>query len=106
MMVVISVSRRVGQVTLSPSVRTSCRNLNGLILAICFRFRRLHIEVRNPTFKAGIANDPFVGAGSPRKSVAGPQAMGVPIAVRTRRQAEARFAWFFRGLWLGFSVTF
>ena len=36
MMVVISVSRRVGQVTLSASARTSCRNLNGLILAMCF----------------------------------------------------------------------
>src|ERR1700724_3077351 len=30
MMVVIVVSRRVGQVTLAGSERTSCRNLNGL----------------------------------------------------------------------------
>src|SRR6185437_11230434 len=30
MMVVITVSRRVGQVTLAVSERTSCRNLNGL----------------------------------------------------------------------------
>src|SRR6187200_838814 len=30
MMVVIIVSRRVGQVTLAVSERTSCRNLNGL----------------------------------------------------------------------------
>jgi hypothetical protein len=30
MMVVIVVSRRVGQVTLAVSLRTSCRNLNGL----------------------------------------------------------------------------
>src|ERR1700755_2664331 len=30
MMVVIMVSRRVGQVTLAVSERTSCRNLNGL----------------------------------------------------------------------------
>src|SRR5215831_7051180 len=30
MMVVIVVSRRVGQVTLAVSERTSCRNLNGL----------------------------------------------------------------------------
>jgi hypothetical protein len=31
MAVVIAVSRRVGQVTFWASVRTSCRNLNGLI---------------------------------------------------------------------------
>jgi hypothetical protein len=31
----MAVSRRVGQVTLSVSARTSCRNLNGLIFAIC-----------------------------------------------------------------------
>jgi hypothetical protein len=30
MMVVIVVSRRVGQVTLAVSERTSCKNLNGL----------------------------------------------------------------------------
>jgi hypothetical protein len=30
MMVVMVVSRRVGQVTLAVSERTSCRNLNGL----------------------------------------------------------------------------
>jgi hypothetical protein len=30
MIVVIVVSRRVGQVTLAVSERTSCRNLNGL----------------------------------------------------------------------------
>ena len=34
MIVVIVVSRRVGQVTLSVSERTSCRNLNGLNLAM------------------------------------------------------------------------
>ena len=34
MMVVMNVSRRVGHVTLSASVRTSCRNLNGLGLAM------------------------------------------------------------------------
>ena len=34
MMVVIGVSRRVGQVTLWVSARTSCRNLNGLNLAM------------------------------------------------------------------------
>ena len=34
MMVVTTVSRRVGQVTLSASARTSCRNLNGLSLAM------------------------------------------------------------------------
>jgi hypothetical protein len=30
MMVVTTVSRRVGQMTLAVSLRTSCRNLNGL----------------------------------------------------------------------------
>jgi hypothetical protein len=34
MMVVIMVSRRVGQVTLSVSARTSCKNLNGLTFAM------------------------------------------------------------------------
>src|SRR5205085_8822920 len=34
MAVVIAVSRRVGQVTLLASVRTSCRNLNGLTFGI------------------------------------------------------------------------
>src|SRR3954471_6701949 len=34
MAVVIAVSRRVGQVTLDASERTSCRNLNGLTFAI------------------------------------------------------------------------
>jgi len=34
MMVVMVVSLRVGQVTFSPSARTSCRNLNGLNFAI------------------------------------------------------------------------
>jgi len=34
MIVVIVVSRRVGQVTLAVSERTSCRNLNGLKEAI------------------------------------------------------------------------
>src|SRR3954463_9606122 len=36
MIVVIVVSRRVGQVTLAVSERTSCRNLNGLKAIVCF----------------------------------------------------------------------
>ncbi len=36
MMVVIVVSRRVGQVTLAVSERTSCRNLNGLKAIVDF----------------------------------------------------------------------
>ena len=32
MAVVTAVSRRVGQVTFWPSARTSCKNLNGLII--------------------------------------------------------------------------
>ena len=40
MMVVMKVSRRVGQVTLSASARTSCRNLNGLILAMMLQSGR------------------------------------------------------------------
>ena len=39
MMVVIMVSRRVGQVTLSVSARTSWRNLNGLTFAIVLPHR-------------------------------------------------------------------
>ena len=41
MTVVIAVSRRDGQVTLSVSARTSCRNLNGLIFAITFLVYRV-----------------------------------------------------------------
>src|SRR5215203_4396710 len=40
----------------------------------------------------GPENDPFLGAGSPRKSVTGPQAMRVPISGRTRRQGDGGFA--------------
>ena len=39
MMVVITVSLRVGQVTLETSVRTCCRNSNGFVLAISFLVR-------------------------------------------------------------------
>jgi len=35
--VVISVSRRVGQVTLPASARTSCRNSNGLVIVLACR---------------------------------------------------------------------
>src|SRR6187431_1930221 len=47
MIVVIVVSRRVGQVTLAASERTSCRNLNGLkaILSIHVRHQTvLHVK--------------------------------------------------------------
>src|SRR4051795_10991140 len=47
MMVVIVVSRRVGQVTLVASERTSCRNLNGLKAIVdVIRVRRddLHVS--------------------------------------------------------------
>src|SRR5450756_358978 len=49
MMVVIVVSRRVGQVTLAVSERTSCRNLNGLkaIAGVIRVVGRLTIS-RNP----------------------------------------------------------
>src|ERR1700727_2966956 len=43
--VVMSVSRRVGQVTFAVSWRTSCRNLNGLTLAI---FMNPHRPVQRP----------------------------------------------------------
>src|SRR6202011_2555361 len=50
MMVVIVVSRRVGQVTLAVSERTSCRNLNGLkAIVYLIRVRRDDSKVlRNP----------------------------------------------------------
>src|SRR6266404_1004729 len=50
MMVVIVVSRRVGQVTLAVSERTSCRNLNGLKAIVdVIRVRRDDSKVlRNP----------------------------------------------------------
>src|ERR1700759_4656649 len=40
MMVVMVVSRRVGQVTFAVSLRTSCRNLNGLKAIVCVRVDR------------------------------------------------------------------
>src|SRR5262247_653716 len=40
MMVVMVTSRRVGQVTLAASERTSCRNLNGLNAILSIQVRR------------------------------------------------------------------
>src|SRR5450759_2400036 len=49
MMVVIVVSRRVGQVTLAVSERTSCRNLNGLKAIVdVIRCRETLCVLRNP----------------------------------------------------------
>src|SRR3954470_4897517 len=50
MMVVIVVSRRVGQVTLAVSLRTSCRNLNGLKAIVCDRVRepKIFLESEQP----------------------------------------------------------
>src|SRR5450759_5016945 len=49
MMVVIVVSRRVGQVTLAVSERTSCRNLNGLKAIVDVIRGRDDVQVaRNP----------------------------------------------------------
>src|SRR3979411_730113 len=49
MMVVIVVSRRVGQVTLAVSERTSCRNLNGLKAIVdAIRVVRRFTVLRNP----------------------------------------------------------
>ena len=45
MMVVIVVSRRVGQVTLAVSERTSCRNLNGLKAIVGYRVLRKTIVI-------------------------------------------------------------
>jgi hypothetical protein len=39
--VVISVSRRVGQVTFSVSERTSCKNLKGLVAILFIRIVRM-----------------------------------------------------------------
>ena len=44
MMVVITVSLRVGHVTLETSVRTCCKNSNGFVLAISFLVRRSGIS--------------------------------------------------------------
>jgi hypothetical protein len=46
MMVVITVSLRVGQVTLETSVRTCCRNSNGFVLAISFLVRSNSISAQ------------------------------------------------------------
>src|ERR1019366_5133366 len=49
MMVVIVVSRRVGQVTLAVCERTSCRNLNGLKAIVdVIRCRQTLCVLRNP----------------------------------------------------------
>jgi hypothetical protein len=45
MIVVIVVSRRVGQVTLAVSERTSCRNLNGLKAIVGYRVLREAIVI-------------------------------------------------------------
>ena len=45
MIVVIVVSRRVGQVTLAVSERTSCRNLNGLKALVGYRVLRETIVI-------------------------------------------------------------
>ena len=45
MIVVIVVSRRVGQVTLAVSERTSCRNLNGLKAIVGYRVLRETIVI-------------------------------------------------------------
>jgi hypothetical protein len=53
--VVISVSRRVGQVTLSPSARTSYRNWNGLIIRLpgCAGAREMNLnDARRKTIAA------------------------------------------------------
>src|SRR4051794_15486932 len=81
MAVVMKVSRRVGQVTLSASARTSCRNLNGLILAMGLsvgsnRHDGPNLEGLRPSTRS------FLGAGSPRKSVTGPQAMAALLERR------------------------
>src|ERR1041385_2824832 len=47
MIVVIVVSRRVGQVTLAVSERTSCRNLNGLKAIVGYRVLRKTIVIKS-----------------------------------------------------------
>src|SRR5262245_9044989 len=74
MAVVIMVSRRVGQVTLSASARTSCMNLNGLNLAMVRRFQ--NGDARPNLTRMGPATRSILGIRSPRKSVAGPQSDG------------------------------
>ena len=54
--VVIIVSRRLGHVTFWVSVRTSCRNLNGLTFAILVTYGDVvcpQIGTRSPTAKNG-----------------------------------------------------
>src|SRR4051812_45279509 len=62
MMVVIMVSRRVGQVTLAVSLRTSCRNLNGLKTIVCFasvveRFAGIQKARKRPTLISKVSRN-------------------------------------------------
>ncbi len=90
MIVVITVSRRVGQVTLSASTRTSCKNLNGLNLAMMTSGVDFKQGRAAQPLRMGSASDPVLGIRSPRKSVAGPQAMAGsysgPTAASSRRR--------------------
>src|SRR3954470_22362235 len=110
MMVVIVVSRRVGQVTLAVSLRTSCRNLNGLKAIVCDRVRWPNIfseseqpDCAQPSFEG----EPQRGLDCPgmkkaapeiRKTgrqqvalctVVGRQGQGVSLAAKSRCQDRA-----------------
>src|SRR6201991_2858575 len=97
MMVVMVVSRRVGQVTFAVSLRTSCRNLNGLKAIVCYRvdllqFRGIRTALLRPTLiskvsrQAGsIVRGCQSRAGDPKKGPAAGSAMYCGRGVRSRR---------------------
>src|SRR6516165_9290071 len=80
MMVVIVVSRRVGQVTLAVSERTSCRNLNGLKAIVGT------IRVRRQTYLRVVETEqPFAAQPSSRRMSR--QAGSIVRGLRPRRRS-------------------
>src|SRR4051812_19436663 len=76
MMVVIVVSRRVGQGTLAVSLRTSCRNLNGLkaivlIASECSRFSGIRNSPNAPN--PHLEGEPQRGLDCPGDEKAAPE---------------------------------
>src|SRR3712207_844572 len=88
----MAVSRRVGQVTFSVSVRTSCRNLNGEVFAIGVHFDCPHTNApgRHPTlFREGGQPGLVVRQRSLRTSVRDARTARRPPRVGAEMQARA-----------------
>src|SRR3954451_23438634 len=106
MMVVMVVSRRVGQVTFAVSLRTSCRNLNGLKAIVCPRrsFQSSCEESEQPSCaQPSFEGEPQRGldcpgmksrAGDPKNGPAAGSAMYCGRSVRSRSVACGKIKMF------------